>query len=153
MEEKKYLTKEGLEKLKKELDYLKNVRRKEVIRKIEKAVEMGDLSENAEYQEAKEEQAFIEGKILELENILKNATLIEDKQGNNIVKIGHKIVVQRGKTLKTFQIVGSNEADPLEGKISNESPLGKAFLGRKKGEEIEVETPQGKIKYKILEIE
>ena len=113
---------------------------------------MGDLSENAEYTEAKESQAFNEGRIRELEEIIKNAAIISKKPSCDSVEIGCEITVQNKIGKKTFFIVGSQEADPMRGKISNESPLGRTFLGKKKGDEVIVQTPSGKIHYKILEI-
>jgi transcription elongation factor GreA len=148
------ISREGLENLKKELHLLKTVRRKEIAERIKRALEQGDLTENAEYAQAKEEQAFIEGKILELENKIKQAEVIDEfPKVANKVGIGSKITVQFN-SLKTFyQIVGSSEAAPSEGKISNESPAGQAFLGHKVGDIVEVKTPGGKVKYKILKIE
>lgn len=148
------ISKEGLEKLKKELQLLKTVKRKEVAERIKKALEQGDLTENAEYIEAKEEQAFLEGKILELENKIKQAEIMEvlPKTASKI-GIGSKITVQFNSSKVCYQIVGSSEAAPSEGKISNESPAGRAFLGHRIGDTVEVETPGGKVKYKILKIE
>ncbi len=149
----KYITKEGLEKLKKELEYLKTVKRKEIAERLEKAISFGDLSENAAYHEAKEAQAFLEGRILELQEAINNSAIISEEKKKDIVDIGSTVLLeQNGEKLK-FQIVGAQEANPSEGKISNESPLGKALLNRKKDEIIEVETPSGKIKYKIKKIE
>lgn len=148
-----FLTEEGLKKLKNELDILMNTKRKEISERIQDAKELGDLSENAEYVEAKNDQSFVEGRILEIESILKNATII--KQKNNAtgeVQIGSKIKIQDDEATKEYFIVGSNEADPAQGKISNESPLGQAFLGKKIGDIIEISIPKGMKKFKVLAI-
>lgn len=147
-----YITSEGLEKLKKELFKLKNDRRKEMALRIQQAKEYGDLTENAEYIEAKNEQAFIEGRILELENIIKNAIIIKNKKSNGVVNVGSIIKVKSENKEKGYVIVGSQEADPGKGKISNESPLGQAFLGRRVGEIVEVKVPKGKLKFEIVAI-
>jgi len=152
-EEQTYLTQEKLNDLKQELENLKNVKRREVAERIRDAKELGDLSENAEYTEAKDDQAWMEGRILEIGDIIQKAVLIEEHKSNNsTVTIGCKIRVKNGSKEQDFEIVGSQEAEPLIGKISNESPLGKAFLGRKVGDEVEVEIPKGMVKYKILEV-
>lgn len=152
------ISQEGYNKLQEEHDFLANVKRKEIADRIERAKELGDLSENAEYHEAKDAQAFNEGRIIELSTLLKNLTVVEsDGQGNGNGKIamGSKICVQNMKNSeeKNFCIVSFNEASPADGKISNESPLGTAFIGRKKGDEVTVNTPKGEMKYKILKIE
>lgn len=148
-----FITKEGLEKLKGELDELKNVKRKEISERIQEAKELGDLSENAEYVEAKNEQAFIEGRILEIESILKNVIIIKKKKrSSSIVEVGSKIKIKGDNETKEYVIVGSSEADPSAGKISNESPLGQSFLGKKVGDIIEIKVPQGIKKFKILAI-
>lgn len=149
----KYISQEGLEKIKKELDYLKNIKRKEIIERIERAKELGDLSENAEYADAKEEQSFTEGKIMELEEMVNNAVIIEKGAGTGRVDIGSVIKVKTNGDEKEFTIVGSSETIPEKGIISNESPLGRAFLGKRVGEEVEVTVPKGVIKYKITEIQ
>lgn len=149
------LTAEGLKAIEEELAYLKSEKRKEVAEKIKVALSFGDLSENSEYDEAKNEQAQLEGKIADLEARLKHAKVIDDSDiDTNIVKVGAKIRVLdvEFEEEETYQIVGSTEADPLKGTISDESPLGKAALGRSVGEEIDVEAPGGIIVYKILEI-
>ena len=150
----KYLTPEGLEKLKKELQYLKTVKRKEIAERLEKSIAYGDLTENSEYHETKEAQGFLEGRILELEDLLNNAVLIPpaEKQ-NGLAQIGSTVLVKAGSEKERFRIVGAKEANPLEGKISADSPLGKAILNQTKGVMIEVETPQGRVQYKILKIE
>lgn len=154
MTREKYLTQEGLEKIKKQLEYLKTVRRKEITHRIEEAIKLGDLSENAEYHEAKDDQGLNEAKIRELEEILNNAVLINNEKGSkNIVEIGDTIKVKYDGREKEFTIVGQSEANPTEGLISNESPIGQAFIGRKKGETVEVEAPAGTVKYKIIKIE
>ncbi|MFH1781023.1 MAG: transcription elongation factor GreA [Patescibacteria group bacterium] len=148
-----YITEEGLNKLKEELDILKNTKRKEIANRIKEAKELGDLSENAEYQEAKEEQSFVENRVLELESIIRNVNLIKkDKKANDVV-VGSTIEVEKdGGNKFTYTIVGSSEADPTKGLISNESPIGMAFLGKKVGEETQVEAPSGAIKFKVLKI-
>jgi len=158
-----YLSPEGLEKLKKELIERKTVRRKEIARHLEEAKSLGDLSENTEYSSAKEEQAFNEARILELEDLIKKARLIKPsrQRGQKKVQLGSVIKVKLlGGSQKnnlsrtqTFTIVGSQESEPSEGKISNESPLGRAFLGHRVNDIIEVETPKGLMKYKIISIE
>lgn len=145
-----YLTKEGLEKIQSELAHLVKVRRKEIAARIQEAKELGDLSENAEYQEAKNEQAFNEGRIEELDNIIKQAVIItEAGQSDGTVRVGCTVTVATGHKKLGLSIVGSNEADPLSGKISNESPLGQALLGRQAGETVTVATPKGQVEYTI----
>lgn len=149
-----YVTQEGLQKVKEELDELRNVRRKEVAERIERAKEMGDLSENAEYTSAREEQAFLEGRILELEDLLRNAVVITHTKGSHIVEVGSIVTVQSENALtREYTIVGSDEANPLQGKISHESPLGVAFLGRNINDVVEVHAPKGIMRYTILRIE
>ena len=148
-----FITAEGLEKLKKELDDLRNVKRFEISERIQEAKELGDLSENAEYVEAKNEQAFAEGRMQEIESILKHATIIKQtKKASSHVEVGSKIKIQDDKDTKEYYIVGSNEADPSKGRISNESPIGQAFLGKKVGDIIEISVPQGNKKFKIVAI-
>jgi transcription elongation factor GreA len=147
----KYLSKEGLEQLKKELEELK-LKRQEIAQRLEEAKALGDLSENTEYLQAKEAQGFNEGKILELEEVLKNAVVISKNGGNSVVQIGGTVEVNSQGEKQVFTIVGSEEANPAQGKISNESPLGRAFLGHKAGDVIEVETPRGKANYKIISV-
>jgi len=149
-----YITQNGLEKLKKELNNLINMKRREVAEKINLAKEFGDLKENAEYIEAKNEQAFVEGRIAELNYILKNATIIKETESNGVVKIGSKIKIadESGELVKEYKIVGREEADPVSGLISNESPIGNAFLGKKIGEIVEINVPKGVMKYKIIEV-
>lgn len=152
-----YLTKEGLEKLQLELDTLKNVARKEVINRIKIARDQGDLSENAEYSDAKDQQSFIEGRILELENTIRSAVLIEPSVGRDgIVGLGVTVTIScvgdHGADERRYTIVGSNEANPTSGLISNESPLGRAFLGKRLGETVEVRTPKGMMRCTIMHI-
>jgi transcription elongation factor GreA len=151
-----YLTEEGLHKVKEELEYLTGTRRKEVAQMIAEAKAEGDLSENAGYDEAKTVQGFVEGRIRELENILKNARLIEEgKTPGNAIGLGRTVVIREvGTDLEeTYTIVGSLEADPQNGRVSNESPLGKALLGKKKGQKVLVESPSGEIRFEVLKIE
>jgi len=152
MEDKKVFTQEGLNNLKRELDELKNVKRKEVADRIKSAKEFGDLSENAEYQEAKEQQAFIEGRILELENLIKTGVVAESNTQRQTVGISSQVEVQKDGQVMNFTIVGSTEADPVNKKISHESPLGQALLSHKVGDEVEVKLPNGIAKYKIVSI-
>jgi transcription elongation factor GreA len=148
-----YLTAEGFDKLQKELDYYKTVRRAEVAARIQSAKEEGDITENAEYEDAKNEQAFVEGRILTLEQLLKNASLIEESGASDEVLLGSRVTVAEvGESPETFQIVGSAEADPANGRISNESPFGKALLGRSAGETVEVVSPGGLRRVSILAI-
>jgi len=150
----KYLTQEGLEKLKKELEYLRTAKRQEIAERLEKSIAFGDLTENSEYHEAKEAQAFIEGRILDLEDLIQNAIIVPSgEKRNGLAQIGSTILVSAGKEKERFKIVGAEEADPLVGKISIDSPLGKALLAKTKGAVIEVSTPAGKLQYKILNIE
>lgn len=150
---KQFITKEGLENLKTELNYLKTTKRQEIARRIQDAKELGDLSENAEYSEAKEQQALNEARVAELEETIKSADVIDDRHSNsNVVHIGSTIRVKNGKSERTFTIVGSNEANPLEGKISNVSPLAMSFLGHKMNDKITVETPKGKVVYSIISV-
>ena len=150
--DKKVLTKEGLSKLQEELDYLKNEKRPQVADRIKQAKELGDLSENAEYQEAKEEQSFVEGRILELEHLIKTSDLADENTNKDVVSVGSEVSIDKEGQILNFTIVGSTEADPLSGKISIESPFGQALMGGKKDEEVEVDLPGGKVKCKILEI-
>jgi transcription elongation factor GreA len=154
MSQKKILiTKEGLAKLQSELEHLLSVRRQEVANKIKRAREMGGTENNAEYEDAKNEQAFVEGRILTLENIVKNATVIESPASPGVVEVGDKVLIQnQDDKIEQFTIVGSAEANPTEGKISNESPVGKALLGKKIGDEVEVATPAGKIRLLIMDV-
>jgi transcription elongation factor GreA len=149
-----YLTAEGLKKLEEELEHLRKVRRKEVAVRLHEAMEGGDLIDNAEYEAAKNEQAFIEGRILEVEYMLAQARIIEPGESTGIVDIGNTVVVkQDGKKRETFTIVGAAEANPKNGLISNESPLGQALLGNQVGDEVEVDAPAGVLRFRIVKIE
>lgn len=154
--EETLVTKEGLKKLKDELDHLKDVRRKEVAQRLKEAISYGDLSENSEYEEAKNEQAFVEGRILELEEKIKNAKIIVDKKNTTgkEVTIGSTVTVKNPKeeNEETYKIVGATEADPFVGMISNESPIGKSFLGHRKGDTVKVQTPSGMVEYEITKV-
>lgn len=150
-----FLTKEGLDKLEEELDELKSVNRKEIAARIKVALSFGDISENSEYDQAKNEQAQLEERIAKLETMLRNAKVIdEDEITTDIVSVGSKVSVKDLEYDEEMQyiIVGSAEADPFEGKISNESPLGGSLLGGKKGDIVKVNVPDGIIEYKILDI-
>jgi len=148
-----FLTKEKLAELKNELDALVNIKRPEVVAKIREARALGDLSENAEYHGAREEQSFMEGKIEELEYMIKNAKIISEKHSKEFVDLGCKVECHMESDGKQeFMIVGSAEVDVEKGKISNESPIGSALMGKKVGETVEVKVPDGVIKYKILKI-
>ncbi len=155
MDDKKiYLTKEGLAELKKEFDQLAKVRRPDVLTRVSEARNMGDLSENAEYTAARDELSFIDVRIDELEELLKQATLIAEpsKSSNHIVKLGSTVKLNIKDKHEVFTVVGEWEADPKEKKISHQSPLGKALLGKKVGEKVEVEAPAGKVIYTIVSI-
>ncbi len=150
----KCLTADGLEKLKKELELLKTVKRQEIAEALRYAISFGDLSENAAYTEAKEAQAFLEGRILELEDTIRNVKITDYNRGkiNGQAVIGSVVLVESEKAKREFFIVCPNEAEPMEGKISSESPLGRALLGKRNGNVVEVFTPIGKVSYKILKI-
>jgi transcription elongation factor GreA len=158
-----FLTKEGLELLKSELEYLENVKRKEIAGRIKEAVSYGDLSENSEYEEAKNEQAFVEGRILVLNEQIKYAQIIDDEAAHSqskkqmTVQLGNKVKLKAlsGKSagmVFEYSIVGTTEADPLNGKISNESPVGIALLNAKVGDKIDIKAPVGIVTYQILSI-
>ncbi|MEJ5314666.1 MAG: transcription elongation factor GreA [Anaerolinea sp.] len=150
-----YLTADGLKKLQEELEFLKGPAREELSRRLRFAIQQGDLSENADYIQAKEEQGFLEGRILELTQILNNYVLI-DESGNHrdVVNLGAKVTIQEdGFEPETYQVVGPKEADPKKNRISHESPIGKALIGRAVGDIVTAETPTGKITFKILSIE
>ncbi|HET7266393.1 MAG TPA: transcription elongation factor GreA [bacterium] len=152
MDEKEtILTPEGLRKLEEELEFLKTVKRKEVAERIKQAKEFGDLSENSEYEDAKNDQAFTEGRILTLEGMLRNAKVINNHDvRSDVVSIGSTLKLQDESGEEwTFTIVGSPEADPAHDKISNESPVGRALLGKRKGETVTVQAPAGQVKYTI----
>lgn len=145
------ISQEGYNKLKEELDLLSTVKRREIANRIEVAKELGDLSENAEYADAKDAQAFNEGRIGELTNLLKNLTVVDNVAADTI-GMGSQVVAETGGVRKEFTIVSFNEADPLTGKISNESPLGLALLDRRAGDRITVKTPRGEVEYQVLEV-
>lgn len=152
---KHIMTYEGIKKLEDELEYLKTVKRKEITEKIKVALGYGDLSENSEYDEAKNEQAFVEGRIIQLENMLRNTTVVDESElPKDVVAIGSKVLVKDFEFDEEieFQLVGSAEVDPYENKISDESPVGNALMGKRQGEIVEVSTPDGINKYEILEI-
>jgi transcription elongation factor GreA len=154
MTEPIYLTAEGAKTLKIELADLKGPQRQAIAARLRDAIQMGDLSENADYHKAKEDQSFLEGRIQELDYILGNAIIVEGVQPIDVVSVGNKVTVQENDfEPETFYIVGAKEADPRAGKISNESPFGRALMGRKVGEVGEAQTPGGTIRLKILKIE
>ncbi|MDX1535867.1 MAG: transcription elongation factor GreA [Candidatus Spechtbacterales bacterium] len=145
------LTQKGYDNLKEELTRLEEEERPKVAKKLKEAIAEGDLSENAAYEDAKDEQGRLEGRIHELKQILNTATIVKGSNGNKVA-IGSTIKVKGAKGEKTYKITGSGEANPTEGKISYDSPIGKAFVGHKKGEEVEAELPAGKKKFKILDV-
>jgi len=152
MAQQKLLTEEGLAKLQHELKELKETRRPEIAQRIESARELGDLSENAEYHSAKDEQAFIEGRIVEMEDLMHNALVVPKIAAQGVVVLGSMVKVKNETGEHAYTIVGANEADPPSGKISNESPLARAFLGKKIGDEVEISVPKGTMNFTILEI-
>ena len=149
----KVLTKAGLEKLKAELQDLKENKRKEIRERIKNAKEYGDLSENSEYQDAKDQQSFIEGRIQELEEMIRKVKVVDGKKDITKIDVGNKVTINIDGDEEVYEIVGVNESDPSSGKISCESPIAEALLGRKKGETVEFPTPDGKMDCKILKIE
>lgn len=150
-----YLTPNGKKKLQEELEELEGPRRKAIAARLRSAIEMGDLSENADYHSAKEDQGFLEGRIQEIRHILHNATIIEEnKNGYTTVDVGAKVTVQEDDDPpETYHLVGSHEADPMNGKISHASPIGQALFGKKKGDQVIAKTPNGKIHLTILDIQ
>ena len=155
MTEAHYLTNDGLQRLQAELDYLKTTARDQLAKRLRTAIQQGDLSENADYIAAKEEQGFLEGRIMELEQIIRNVVIIDESQRNrDVVDIGASITIQEGNfPVETYQLVGPQEADPANGRISHESPIGKAMIGKRSGDEFLVSTPNGTIHFKIIKIE
>lgn len=153
-DEPQYLTKEGAEKLRAELDELVNVKRVELAHKLKEAVSMGDLKENADYHDAKEQQAFMEGRIRYLENLLKGATIIDDdKDSKGVVQVGSEVTIQEEDfDPETYRIVGAAEADPRKGLISNESPLGAELLGKKAGQKVKVKTDSGLLVFVVKSV-
>ncbi len=153
MNQQTYLTPEGAAKLRAELTELTGPKREELSQRLRSAIQMGDLSENADYHKAKEDQAFLEGRIQEIEAVLRTAVIIEKTYGDTVT-VGSTVTVQEEDfEPETYYVVGAKEADPRNGKISNESPIGSALMGHKVGEVVEAETPGGKLKIKILKIE
>lgn len=153
MSNQTFLTPEGEAKLKAELAELTGPKREELSQRLRSAIQMGDLSENADYHKAKEDQGFLEGRIQEIEAALRTAVIIEKKQGD-MVNVGSNVTVQEGDfDPETYYIVGGKEADPRNGRISNESPIGSALMNHKVGDVVQVETPGGKIKFKILKVD
>lgn len=151
------LTEEGLKALKEELEFLKSDKRKQVAERLKEAISYGELSENSEYEEAKNEQAFVEGRIVELEKMIKNAQIIDEEKAHSAkkVQIGTTVVIKesgKGAEKEEFTIVGSTEADPLKNRLSNESPIGKALLGRKKGEKVKVLAPAGEFEFEVIDL-
>ena len=149
----KYLTKEDLEKIKKELEYLKRVKRKEIAQRLKETSAMGDLTENSAYQEAKDAQGFLEGRILELENLIREAKIVERIKGAQWVQIGSSVILNLGNKKEKYKIVGTGQANPSKGEITIDSPLGKLLLDKPVGATITLKTPLGKTKYKIIKIE
>ena len=155
MDEAVILTREGLENLKEELVNLKTVRRKEVAERLKQAIDFGDLSENSEYDDAKNEQAFIEGRIQTLEATIHKAKVIEDENiYSGVINIGSYVTVRDVEfdDVEEYRIVGTSEADPMQNKISNESPLGAALLGKRQGQTIKVEAPVGTLEYEVISV-
>ena len=154
MNDELYLTEEGATRLREELQQLTGPARQDLAKRLRSAIQMGDLSENADYHKAKEDQAFLEGRIQELEYLLKNATIVENNGAKmDVVDIGAHVTIQEEDyPPETFRLVGVKEADPSNGRISHESPIGQALMGKRTGDQITVETPGGVIKLKILEI-
>jgi len=155
MAEQKYLTAEGAAQIQAELEILKGSARDEIAKRLRSAIQMGDLSENADYHKAKEDQGFLEGRIQELEYLIKNALIIEENEGpkDRVVVGAHVTVQEEDFPPETYHLVGAKEADPRHGKISNESPIGSALLGGKVDETIVAQTPNGELRLKILKIE
>jgi len=154
MPEPTYLTREGVFRLEEELERLKGPRRKDLAARLRSAIQMGDLSENADYHKAKEDQAFLEGRIQEIEFLLKNAVVIQRNASTDIVDLGSYVTIQEdGSPPETYHLVGAQEADPGNGKISNESPIGRALAGHRVDDVVVVGTPGGALRLKILKIE
>lgn len=155
MSDASYLTREGMERLQAELADMKGPQREEIAKRLRIAIEQGDLSENADWTAAKEAQGFLEGRIKEIEYVLSNVILIEDVAKNKgEIGIGDTVTIQEaGEEPEVYQLVGPKEADPLKGRISHESPIGKALIGKKKGTSVTVDTPGGSLKFKVLKIE
>lgn len=154
MADEKYLTEEGAAELRRELDELKHVKRPALAAKLKEAISQGDLSENADYHDAKEQQAFLEGRIQYLEGLLHSAVIVSDNgKQNHVVHVGSEVIVEeKGQPPETFFIVGAAEANPREGKISNESPMGRALMGKRVGDKVTVDAPAGQLTFKIKAI-
>jgi transcription elongation factor GreA len=151
--EQTFLTRDGLKKLEEELEFLRTTRRAQVAERLHNAQEDGELIENAEYEDAKNEQAFVEGRILQLETMLSNAVIIEERGSNEVVALGTRVTVKEsGGSNEEYMLVGAAEANPREGRISNESPLGRALMGRRAGDEVKVQAPDGPIAYRVVKI-
>jgi transcription elongation factor GreA len=154
MSDQTFLTKDGLKKLEEELNFLRTVRRSQVAERLHDAQEDGELIENAEYEDAKNEQAFVEGRILTLESMLSSAVLIDSSRPAGVVSLGSKITIKEpGSKPEVFTLVGAAEANPKSGLISNESPLGKALLGRKIGDDVKVNAPSGTLSFRVVAID
>ena len=155
MTDQTFLTRDGLKKLEEELNFLRTVRRAQVAERLHNAQEDGELIENAEYEDAKNEQAFLEGKILTLEAMLSSAVIIENGGSEGVVALGSKVTVKEngGGKPEIYQLVGAAEANPKDGRISNESPLGRALLGRKVGDDVKVNAPSGTISFRVVAID
>lgn len=148
-----FLTREGLKKLEEELEFLRTTRRAQVAERLHNAQEDGELIENAEYEDAKNEQAFVEGRILTLETMLSNAVIIDEHGSSDVVGLGARVTVKEaGNGTEEYMLVGAAEANPKEGRISNESPLGRALLGRRVGDEVKVQAPAGALSFRIVKI-
>jgi len=152
--QKKYITEEKKKELEEELDYLTNTRREEIAKEIERAKSMGDLSENAEYQQAREDQASVEGRIVEIKNILKSAEIVKHRKSDT-VEVGSTVILRKkySSTDQSFQIVGSEETDLAECRVSHTAPLGEALLGHKAGDTVDIKTPGGEVTYHIESVE
>ncbi len=150
--DKNYLTQERYDALVAELNQLKTKGRQAVAKRLKFAKELGDLSENAEYESAREEKTDLEKKIVQMEALLQNAAIIKDAGGSDVVKVGSKVKLMKGDTTLEYTLVGSNEADPLRGFISNSSPLGREIIGKRSGDQISVQTPKGRIEYQIVAV-
>jgi transcription elongation factor GreA len=155
MSDQMYITADGAAKMRAELTVLKGRDRDAIAKRLRSAIQQGDLSENADYHKAKEDQSFLEGRIMELEYLLKNATIVEAQEGKHeVVEVGAKVTVQEEDlSPEVFYIVGMKEADPRNGRISNESPIGSALMGKKEGDQVTVATPGGELRFKIIAIE
>ena len=146
------ISKEGLKKLEAELEELRTAKRQEVAERIHAAMQFGDYSENSELEQAKNDQAFLEGRIMTVEQMVKNAEIIDDREHHDIVEVGSHITIETNGEKEQYQIVGSAEAAPAEGRISNESPIGKALIGHKKGDLVRAAVPRGEVELKILAV-